>query len=321
MRSGGTSEEMKVINGLENVTQPFKNPVLTIGNFDGVHLGHQQLFKHVLKRAREINGEAIVMTFYPHPLKVLRPENSGPPVITCHNQKIRLIEQCGIDAVITVNFTKEFAQLSAREFVENILLKKIGLKVIVVGWDYQFGRNREGNIEFLKEEGKRLGFAVEVLDSIKVNGMIVSSTMVRKCVLEGDLKKAEKLLGRKYEIVGEVVKGRDRGGRLLGFPTANIRMDDKLCPQTGVYAVEVVVDGKVYGGAANIGYNPTFGDESLSLETHIFDFSGDLYGKEIVVRLVERLREEKKFSGPEELAKQISIDIEKAKKILSNIQT
>ncbi len=312
---------MEVINGLENIKKPFKNPVLTIGNFDGVHLGHQQLFKHVLKRAKEIDGEAIVMTFYPHPLKVLKPENSGPPVITCHEQKIKLIEKCGMDVVITVNFTKDFAQMSAREFVEEVLWKKIGLKVIVVGWDYQFGRNREGNIDFLRREGKRLGFEVEVLDSIKVNDTIVSSTMIRRCVIEGDLKKAEELLGRKYEIVGQVVKGRDRGGRVLGFPTANIRMDDKLCPQTGVYAVEVIVDGKVYGGAANIGYNPTFGDESLSLETHIFDFSGDLYGKEITVRLIERLRPEKKFSGPEELAKQISIDIDKAKKILSNIQT
>ncbi len=312
---------MKIINGLENITAPFKNPVLTIGNFDGVHLGHQQLFQHVIKRAREINGEAIVMTFHPHPVKVLRPENSGPPVITCHNQKIKLIEQCGIDAVITVNFTREFAQLSARDFVEKILWEKIGLKVIVVGWDYQFGRNREGDINFLKKEGKRLGFDVEVIDSIKVNGMIVSSTMVRKCVIEGDLDKAEKLLGRKYEIVGKVVKGRDRGGRLLGFPTANIKMDDKLCPQTGVYAVEVIVDDRVYGGAANIGYNPTFGDESLSLETHLFDFSGDLYGKEITVRLIKRLRPEKKFSGPDELAKQIALDIEKAKKVLSDLHS
>ncbi len=146
--------------------------------------------------------------------------------------------------------------------------------------------------------------------------MTVSSTMVRKCVLEGNLKMAEKLLGRKYEIVGEVVKGRDRGGRLLGFPTANIKMEDKLCPQTGVYAVEVVVDGRVYEGAANIGYNPTFGDKTLSLETHLFDFSGDLYGKEITVRLIERLRQEKKFSGPQELAEQIARDIERAKEIL-----
>ncbi len=312
---------MKIIDGLENITEPFKNPVLTIGNFDGVHLGHQQLFKHVLKRAKEIDGEAIVMTFYPHPLKVLRPENNGPPVITCHKHKMKLIEQCGIDVVITVNFTREFALMSAREFVEEILWKKIGLKVIVVGWDYQFGRNREGDINFLKKEGERLGFEVDVLDSIKVNGMIVSSTMVRKCVTEGDLKKAEKLLGRKYEIVGKVVKGRDRGGRLLGFPTANIRMEDKLCPQTGVYAVEVIVDGKTYGGAANIGYNPTFGDESLSLETHIFDFSEELYGKEITVRLIERLRPEKKFSSPDELATQISHDIEKAKKILSGLRS
>lgn len=307
---------MKVINRLENIAYPFKNPVLTIGNFDGIHLGHQQIFQHVIKRAKELDGEAIVMTFQPHPLEVLRPENGGPPIITCYEQKIKLIESFGLDAVVTINFTKEFARVSAQEFVEHILCKKIGLKVLVVGWNYHFGRNREGDIHYLRKEGKRLGFGVEVIDSIKVDGMPVSSTMVRKCVSEGELRKAEKLLGRRYEIVGEVVKGRDRGGRLLGFPTANISMRGKLCPLTGVYAVEVVINGKVYGGAANIGYNPTFGDDVLSLEVHVLDFSGDLYGKEISVRLIEHIRKEKKFSNPQQLAEQISRDIKKAREIL-----
>lgn len=306
---------MEVFFGIDKINRPLKNPVLTIGNFDGVHLGHQTLFDRVKHRAQSLNGESVVMTFHPHPLEVLSPGN-GPVFITEHARKLRLIESCGIDIAIVVPFSQEFAQMSAQQFVKHILVDKIGVKALVVGYDYRFGCGREGNIDFLKDLGKKFDFDVEAVTGIKMDGKVVSSTAIRQFIKEGQLKEANSLLGRPYEISGTVVKGRDRGGRVLGFPTANIRISSQAPPKTGVYVVRVDIDGKIYGGAANLGYNPTFGDTELSLEVHIFNFSEDLYGKQIAVQFVDRLRDEKRFSGPEELAVQIQKDIEKAKQVL-----
>ncbi len=211
--------------------------------------------------------------------------------------------------------------MSAQEFVKHILVDKIGVKALVVGYDYKFGYGREGDIDFLKNLGRRYNFDVEAVTGIKMDGKVVSSTAIRQFIKEGQLREANVLLGRPYEISGMVVKGRDRGGRVLGFPTANIPISCQAPPKTGVYVVRVEIDGKIYGGAANLGYNPTFGDTELSLEVHIFDFSENLYGKEIAVQFVDRLRDEKRFSGPEELAVQIQKDVQKAKQVLATAES
>ncbi|MCK8600621.1 bifunctional riboflavin kinase/FAD synthetase [Desulfoferrobacter suflitae] len=314
--AGGNGPYMEVFCGIDQINRPLRNPVLTIGNFDGVHLGHQTLFDRVKHRAQDLGGESVVMTFHPHPLEVLSPGN-GPVFITEHARKLRLIESCGIDIAIVIPFSREFARMSAQQFVKRILVEKIGVKALVVGYDYKFGHGREGDIEFLRNLGKKYAFDVEAVTGIKMDGKVVSSTAIRQCIQQGQLKEANVLLGRPYEISGAVVKGRDRGGRVLGFPTANIRLSCQAPPKTGVYAVRVEIDGKTYGGAANLGYNPTFGDTDLSLEVHIFDFNQDLYGKEITVQFVDRLRDEQRFAGPEELAVQIHRDIQTAREILT----
>ncbi len=306
---------MNIFVGIDNVRKPLRNPVLTIGNFDGVHCGHQALFEKVKEWARKYDGESVVVTFFPHPLQVLSPGN-GPPFITSHERKLELIEAAGIDTTIVIPFSRDFARISAQDFVKELLVDRLGARVIIVGHDYRFGQGREGNIDFLKDMGAKHGFEVDLVSGIDIDGIVVSSTAIRRMIQDGDIHAAEKLLGRCFEITGPVVSGRSRGGRLLGFPTANIRLPGLAAPKNGIYAVEILIDGEVYGGAANLGYNPTFGDTELSLEAHIFDFNQNIYGKTITVRFIERLRDEKRFSGPEELAAQIGKDVEKAKAIL-----
>ncbi len=291
--------------------------VATIGNFDGVHLGHQALFRETVRRARAKGGQAVAITFDPHPLQVLRPEIPLKLICT-FEQKVKLIEAAGLDYLLVLEFTPELAQLEAEDFVEEILVRGLGIKELVVGYDYRFGRGRRGDTELLRILGKRFGFEVVVVPPQKVNGLTVSSTLVRELVAEGEMRLVAKLLGRPYQICGRVVPGHGRGKRLLGFPTANLKLNrEKLVPKTGVYAVEVTFDGQRYPGVMNLGFNPTFGDRYLSAEVHIFDFEGDLYGKEICIALIERLRDEMKFSSPEELAAQIAKDCEMARKILS----
>jgi riboflavin kinase/FMN adenylyltransferase len=260
------------------------------------------------------------MTFNPHPIRVFDSSN-GPPLITPHEQKVQLIEDAGIDVFIVVEFTREFAQMTAHDFVHDIIHKKIGARAVVVGPDYRFGNKREGDIPFLSQMGRRLDFEVHVITDLTVNGREVSSSTIREFVMAGDFKKARKMLGRDYQVAGRVIEGRDRGGRLLGFPTANLQLIDELTPKPGVYATEVFIDGQRYEGATNIGYSPTFKNGAFSVETHILDFSGDIYGKIIQVRFVERLRDEKTFSGPEELSAQISKDVQRARKVLARHRT
>ncbi|MFP5211821.1 MAG: bifunctional riboflavin kinase/FAD synthetase, partial [Acidobacteriota bacterium] len=226
-------------------------------------------------------------------------------------------ESCGIDATIVVPFDMEFAKISARDFVKVLLVEKIGIKAIVVGYDYRFGNGREGNIDFLRKMGEEYDFQVDVVSGLQIADSVVSSTAIRHLIKDGELKEANRLLGRCYEIRGEVIPGRQRGGRLLGFPTANLSLNSLAQPKPGVYAVRVEIEGKRYGGAANLGYNPTFGGEALSLETFIFDFDQDIYGKTITVTFVDRLRDETKFPGIEALMEQIRKDVEKAKTVLA----
>ena len=310
---------MKIIDRLENISQPFKNAVITIGNFDGVHIGHQALFHEVIEKAVAIDGTSIAMTFEPHPLRVLQ-KNSLPPLITVYEQKNELIERTGIDVLICIPFTREFASLSAAAFIKDLLVAKIGMRVIVVGKDYTFGRNREGNLSVLKSYASELGYEVIVAEWIKAEREVadrISSTKIRELIMAGEVEPARKMLGRHYQIRGLVVKGRDRGGKLLGIPTANINLQDELCPKTGIYAVTVEYNQQLYKGVANIGYSPTFNDHQFTVEVHLLNFSENIYGQKIRVNFIQRIRNEKKFVGIADLKEQIHQDIKTAHKILA----
>lgn len=312
---------MKVIYGLENVTPPFKNAVVAVGNFDGVHLGHQAIFSEVRNKAAEIEGTKVAITFEPHPIRVLN-HREPPPLITLLEQKLELIEKQQMDAVVCIPFNHDFASLSARAFVEDVLVKTIGMKAIVIGPDYVFGKNRQGNVGYLKSEAVRLGFEVIVPRWIAMKHSLperISSTRVREIIQSGNVAYAKNLLGRYYQLRGTVSPGRRRGGRQLGFPTANIQIDDELCPRQGVYAVTVEIEQGTLMGVANIGYSPTFDDYLFTVEVHILDFEGDLYGKPIRVNFIERIRDEKKFSGIDELAAQIGRDVETGRKVLAGV--
>lgn len=311
---------MKIFNQLDQITEPFKNAVITIGNFDGVHIGHQALFHEVLEKAEAIGGTSCAMTFEPHPLRVLK-KNNHPPLITLYEQKMELFERAGIDVAICIPFTHEFAGIAADKFIQDILIGKIGMKAIVVGEDYRFGAYREGNIDYLKSCAAKYGFEVIVANWIKASRQFpdrISSTRIRDLIMAGHMEQAQKMLGRFYQIRGRVVTGRNRGGKLLGFPTANINLHDELCPKTGIYAVTVEYNDKKYKGVANIGYSPTFDDAEFTIEVHILDFQGDIYGEKIRVNFHKRIREEIKFNSISELSDQIKKDIRVARELLAS---
>ncbi|RJP45548.1 MAG: bifunctional riboflavin kinase/FAD synthetase [Desulfobacteraceae bacterium] len=311
---------MKIINDIYELEEPFKKAVVTIGNFDGVHKGHQAILHQVIEKAEAIGGTSVAVTFEPHPIRVLK-KNGQPPLITLFEQKTELISQTGIDVLICIRFDETFAAITARQFVEDILVRRIGTRAIIIGEDYAFGRNREGNVEFLREYGKTFGFEVIVAQWISDTfhaGERISSTRVREVVTAGNVEEAWHLLGRYYQVRGRVVSGRNRGGKLLGFPTANIHLTDELCPKTGVYAVTVTCKGNKYKGVANIGYSPTFDDNIFTVEVHILDFNDDIYDEPIRVNFIRRIRDEAKFENIEALIRQITKDIEAGREILAN---
>lgn len=308
---------MKIIDDLEKISNPFKNAVVTTGNFDGVHIGHQALFRQVIDKAKAMDGTSVVITFEPHPIRVIN-SNKHFPLITLYEQKVELIAETGVDMLISIPFTREFAATPARTFVKDFLCDRIGMKVIVVGQDYSFGRRREGNVSLLKEMAATLGFEVIISGWIEVEGHRISSTEIRNLVSEGRVEDATKLLGRHYQMRGTIIHGRDRGAKVLGFPTANLALYDELCPKTGVYAVTVECGNACYQGVANIGYSPTFENGQYGVEVHILDFDETIYDQPVRLNFVRRLRDEKKFSEPASLAAQIRHDIEKARELLSN---
>ncbi|MBN1103199.1 MAG: bifunctional riboflavin kinase/FAD synthetase [Deltaproteobacteria bacterium] len=303
---------MNLIRDLETLSNPLRNAVLTIGNFDGVHRGHLALFDLVKQRAEAIDGRSAVMTFEPHPLKVIKKGN-GPPIITATEQKLKLIRDAGIEVIFCIPFTIDFASISAETFVREVLVKRIGVKEVVVGHDYTFGRGRQGNLQLLQRMGQDLEFKVHLVGPVHINHTLVSSTSIRTLIREGNLQEAKRLLGRDFQVWGTVVKGANRGGRLLGFPTANLKPSDQLTPKPGVYAVSVDIEGEHHFGVTNVGYNPTFGDSALSVETHILDFSRDIVGQEIKLGFLHRLRDEKRYDSVKELTDQISQDIRDAR--------
>ncbi|MBW2630329.1 MAG: bifunctional riboflavin kinase/FAD synthetase [Deltaproteobacteria bacterium] len=306
---------MKIIKDIDNISEDLTGAVITIGNFDGVHLGHKEIFRKIAKEAGERNKKSVVITFDPHPQKIMHPERRPFFMLTSLNEKLDLISSCGVDAVILITFSTEFAGITAGKFVENILWGKLRLSKLFVGYDYVFGKGKGGNAEFLKAYGKKLGFQVEEISAVKTDGMIASSTNIRLSILVGNVKLASEMLGRPYGVSGTVVKGYRRGTD-IGYPTANIK-SEKVIPATGVYVIIAELEGTRHQGVINIGRNPTFGNEEISAEVHLLDFKGDIYGRAITILFIDRLRDEIKFKSPEELARQIKKDIEKAREILS----
>lgn len=309
---------MQLVEDLNQIKKPYPGAVVTIGNFDGVHKGHQALFRALREKAEQIRGTSVVITFDPHPLRVLS-RKKMPALITLKEQKTELIAANGIDVCICIPFTRTFAGITAGEFVEDILINRIGMKAMVVGEDYAFGRNREGDIDFLKKAAGKSGFELICLEKVALASYSpkISSTVIRNLVNEGDMEAAREMLGRYYQIRGEVVSGRGRGGRSLGFPTANLELADELCPLSGVYAVMVTHQSKKYRGVANIGYSPTFEDHIFTVEVHLLDFNQVIKGDQLRVDFIYRIRDEKKFSGIDELKAQIQKDIELAGQLLT----
>lgn len=297
-------------------------PVVTIGTFDGFHQGHQKVIDRLIDFAKSHEGESVVFTFYPHPRLVIAPDETNLRLLTTLEEKKELFARSGIDHLIIFPFTKEFSQLSYSEFVEKILVEKMHTHCLVVGYDHRFGKNREGGFEYLQNCAEKFGFEIEKLDVLLVDEAHVSSTRVRQALEEGDVALANKFLGYRYTLHGNVVEGQ-RVGRKLGFPTANIEASDpyKLIPGYGVYAVEVLLSGKKYGGMLNIGSRPTFNKnaDNRSIEVHIFNFSGNIYNKEITLVFSGKIRNEQKFSGVEALTEQLKKDKTEAIKILSGI--
>ncbi len=306
---------MDVFNSLDGISEDFRGAVVTIGNFDGVHRGHQHIFHKVLREARQEKSKAVVITFEPHPKRVLHPERQPFYLITSLEEKIVRIAEAGIDGLLLISFSVEFSHTTAQEFIHSILWDRLRIKKIFIGHDYTFGRGREGNETLLAAAGEKLGFAVEVIGAFKVGDIVISSSLTRNLILAGRVKEAALYLGRPYNLSGVVIVGHRRG-RGLGFPTANIQPDKVLIPARGIYAVRLLLAGKTHQGVLNIGFNPTFADNALSVEAHIFDFDEDIYGQRLEVMFIDRIRDEMKFDSPARLVAQIRRDVETARKIL-----
>lgn len=307
---------MKVIRGTRGIKE-IRNPVLTLGNFDGLHLGHQRILRKVSERARKLGCPSVVYTFEPHPLKVVSPARS-PQLIIGLEDKLELIGSFGIDYVVLARFTKGFASKRPREFVEEVLVKGLGVREVWVGHDYSFGRGKRGTVEYLSRLGEDYGFAVHVIPAYRKGGEIVSSSRVRELIKAGRVREAGTLLGRDFTLRGRVVKGRNIG-RTLGFPTANLRTRNELIPGSGVYAAYILLDGERYPAVVNIGTAPTFKRRATAVEVHILDFKGSIYGKDIRVAFVRRIRGERCFKDPVELARRIERDVERARTIFARI--
>ncbi len=310
---------MQVFNSIKDLTKN-KNTILTLGTFDGIHPGHLKIIDKLVRCSKGKGCRNVVLTFYPHPRTVLG-NDSSVKMLTTQAEKIKLLEKHGVENLLIINFTKEFASLSAEDFIYDYLINGIGLREIVLGHDHHFGKGRKGNVELLKQIGAKEDFIVTAAEPYFIDAEVVSSTKIRTAIAEGNIEKANKLLGRNYEFSGVVVGG-DKRGRELGFPTANIKLtsQEKLLPASGIYAVKVDVENEKHFGLLSIGKRPTFYSEGeLVTEVYIFDFNREIYGETVTVELVERLRGEEKFSSAEELINQMNKDEENGRKIFNKL--
>lgn len=295
-----------------------KNPVITTGTFDGLHLGHQKVISHTINIAREKNGTPVILTFWPHPRLVLGKGDFN--LLNTFEEKNQIFKDLGVEHVYYQKFTPEFAQLSSEEYVKTILVEKFGVHTLVVGYDHQFGKERTGKFETLGDLAIKYGFSLEKVDALNVNSLSVSSTKIRNLIENGNVCESNKMLGYDYSVEGNVVEGHKIGAK-LGFPTANIKLSDtkKMIPGNGVYAVYARINEKIYKGALNIGYRPTFPDQlhEKSIEVNLFDFSDNIYNAQITVYFIKKLREELKFNTVDDLISQMHLDKENAKTVLN----
>ena len=310
---------MEIFYSLSEVKRD-QNTLLTLGTFDGIHPGHQQIIERVVREATRSDSRSLLITFNPHPRTIVS-NSSKIRLLSTLKEKIEVIKNLGIQNMLIIEFTKEFSQIGSEEFVKRYIVDSIGVKEIVIGHDHHFGKGRGGDEQTLREMGKEYDFMVSTVDAVEENGIVVSSTKIRNALISGDIKLANSLLKRYYSFSGIVVRG-DQRGRLLGFPTANIELDDsnKLLPALGIYAVEFILGNEKYMGVMSIGKRPTFYNEgAITTEVYILDFDQEIYGNFVTVNTVERIRGEEKFSSAEELIKQMKIDTEEGRKILSKL--
>ncbi|MFQ6110408.1 MAG: bifunctional riboflavin kinase/FAD synthetase [Nitrospinota bacterium] len=308
---------MEIIKGLEDIRAKVRGPVLTIGNFDGVHLGHRKIFRQVVRRARELGCQSCVFTFEPHPLSIIAPEKC-PLLLASFEKKMALIEESGMQVVICAHFDRDLGNTSPEAFIRDILHAMLGVQEVFVGFNFGFGRGRAGGVALLKALANECGFGAHVIEPVRVEGRPVSSTTIRHLLGEGRVEEAAKLLGRFYSLGGRVVKGSSRG-KALGFPTANLDTEGVMIPLAGIYAGRALLRGHTYGAVINIGWSPTFGDVGFRVEVHILDFSEDIQGEELELVFIRRLREERRFGSAQELALQIERDVEEARALLEEL--
>ena len=319
---------MKIYEGIEKF-HGARNPAITIGTFDGVHIGHQKIIQQLKTGAASVKGESVIFTFYPHPRMILFPDDDELKLLSTEEEKRELLKQFGVEHLIIHPFTKEFSRLTYTEFVREILVNQLKIKKLIIGHNHHFGRNREGSFQELKKLAPLFHFELEKIPAQDINKVEISSTKIRKALESGDIKTANKFLGRDYSIKGKVVEGKGLG-KELGYPTANIQIDDKykLIPADGIYTVTAEVENKMYNGMMSIGFNPTVNatEESFgpnkhggtrTIEVNLFDFNKEIYGENIRIYFKQKLRDEKKFDSLETLKKAIHADKEKSLKILS----
>jgi riboflavin kinase / FMN adenylyltransferase len=305
---------MRIVRGLPAVPPDRRPSAVALGVFDGVHLGHRAILGAAVAHARAAGSPALACTFEPHPMEVLQPDRAPLPITTL-DERLDLIAACGIDGAVVLEFTRELAVVEPEAFVKDVLVDRLAARQVVVGFNHRFGRGARGDATLLRDLGSRLGFSVEVIEPLTVDGVPVSSTAIRAALGRGDLDAAARMLGRPYTLPGKVVAGAGRG-RTLGFPTANIAPDRPVLVAAGVYACTVEVGGQRRQAVVNVGVRPTFGEEVLAVEAYLFDFSGDLYGQTIRLAFVSRVREERRFVSIDALRAQIADDVETARKRL-----
>jgi riboflavin kinase / FMN adenylyltransferase len=310
---------MKIIKDLKEIERDEKT-VITLGTFDGLHLGHQRIVNLLLRKSKESGRRNFLITFDPHPRKII-PGRNDVKLLSTLEEKESILEKLGLENLFIVKFTSEFSKQTPEQFVEKYLINGIGLKEIVIGYDHHFGKGRDGNFKLLQKMGDKYNFTVDVVPEFMIEGETISSTKIRNALLNGDVVKANKMLGRLYSFKGKIVKGDDRG-KELGFPTANlsIKNEDKLIPAEGIYASECIIDGEKYYGLLSLGSRPTFyTDGEIIPEFYIFDFNKNIYGKSLEVCLVEKIRDGEKFNSVDELIAQMKNDEKKGKEILKKL--
>ena len=308
---------MEVFRDIENFPRPELKTVVTMGNFDGIHLGHQALVGNSVAEAKQGRTKSVVFTFEPHPLKLLAPERA-PQMILSHQDKMDMLQTLGVDAVIVQTFDRRFASIGAEDFVRRYLLERLNLSKIWLGRDLRFGRARQGDAEDLFRWGIELGFRVGIVEPILVQGKRISSSRIRQLIQQGRLDEAQPMLGRYHFVSGRVVSGHHRG-RNMGFPTANLAAITELLPQDGIYATILELQDQRWLSVSSVGYNPTFGEGSRSIEAYILDFAGDIYGEAVKLNFVQRIREERMFAQIEDLVTQMHEDVQAARAIFDQL--